>query len=580
MSTSSVRRADRKGNSLIREALKQGPLAVGSKGAAVKAVERMLDQAGFDIGKADDVFDDRTARALARFEQSTGVRTGPDGLPAMPDGVFDAASFDKLKGVQERLRVHAKPFFGAGQASPRIAETQRQLKKLGYDPGRTDGVYDAQTGKAVAAFKKDQRINGDSQFLGKRSLEAARQESKALDHGAWRGRYNQKNAKPHRRLDAATGQAASKPGPGGAEGIGAGSPRRVVKNVQAHLKAAGYDPKRADGVFDERTEAALQAFQRRAKDPQLPVTGRADAATWKQLQRSMFAAKNGTSPAQAVGEKSSAVARSEKILKQLGYKGVKVDGVFDRATQKASRKFEKRFRGMGSDGQIGAGQLERMKQVLRAKKNPGSGPTVKKGYSGRPVRQLEARLKKYGFNPGKVDGKFGKQTARAVRKFQRAFGLKADGVAGKKTWRMLGVKATGSVTAPGKRVTAYVNGRGFPITVTSAGGSEYMRSDAAKSFKRMVEAARRAGISLSATSGFRSMAEQRQLYQMWLNGTGNRAAPPGFSNHQNGIAMDVGGVGAFGSAAYNWLARNAGRFGFNNVEGRGVDEPWHWVYAR
>lgn len=553
---------------------------MGSKGAAVKAVERMLDQAGFDVGKPNDVFDDRTARALARFEQASSVSTGPDGLPAMPDGVFDSASFEKLKAVQQRLRQHDKPFFGAGQASPRIAQTQRHLQKLGYEPGRADGVFDAQTGKAVAAFKKDQRIKGDSQFLGQRSLKTAGTEAKALEHGAYRGRYNLKNAKPHRRLDAATADAATKAGADGTQGIGPGSPRRVVKNVQAHLEAAGYDPKRTDGVFDERTQAALEAFQRRAKDPQLPVTGRVDAASWKQLQRSMFAAKNGTSPAQALGEKSSAVLRSEKILRQLGYKGVKADGIFDRATQKASRKFEKRFRGMGNDGKIGAGQLERMQQVLRAKKHPGSGPTVKKGYSGHPVRQLEARLERYGFNPGKVDGKFGKQTARAVRRFQRAFGLKADGVAGKKTWRMLGVKATGSVTAPGKRVTAYVNGRGFRISVTSAGNGEYLRSDAARAFKRMVAAARRAGVSLYANSGFRSMAEQRQLYQMWLNGTGNRAAPPGYSNHQNGIAMDVGGVGAFGSAAYNWLARNAGRFGFNNVEGRGVDEPWHWVYSR
>jgi peptidoglycan hydrolase-like protein with peptidoglycan-binding domain len=194
------------------------------------------------------------------------------------------------------------------------------------------------------------------------------------------------------------------------------------------------------------------------------------------------------------------------------------------------------------------------------------------------VKQLESRLKQLGFNPGKIDGKFGSSTAKAVRRFQKAFNLQADGIVGKKTWKALGIKATGTASPPGKRVTAYIGGVPHPITVSSVGNGQYMRSDAAAHFTQMMEAAHRAGVPLYANSGFRTMAEQQHLYYLSQHG-GAPAAPPGYSNHQGGIAMDIGNVGAFGSSAYNWLARNASRFGFSNTEGRGVGEPWHWDYV-
>lgn len=43
---------------------------------------------------------------------------------------------------------------------------------------------------------------------------------------------------------------------------------------------------------------------------------------------------------------------------------------------------------------------------------------------------------------------------------------------------------------------------------------------------------------LSISSGFRSRAQQEVLYQAYLDGTGNLAAPPGSSNHEKGLAID------------------------------------------
>ncbi|MBX5481744.1 MAG: D-alanyl-D-alanine carboxypeptidase family protein [Myxococcaceae bacterium] len=142
--------------------------------------------------------------------------------------------------------------------------------------------------------------------------------------------------------------------------------------------------------------------------------------------------------------------------------------------------------------------------------------------------------------------------------------------------KALGLKPVDHVIRPGKKVTAYYNGVPRTIRVVPVGNGEYLRADAAKAFKKMVAAARRDGIHLYANSGFRSMAEQRYLYQLYLSGRGDTAAPPGYSNHQGGVAMDIGGVGGYGTAAYRWLASHAAKYGFRNTV---AGEFWHWSYG-
>lgn len=89
----------------------------------------------------------------------------------------------------------------------------------------------------------------------------------------------------------------------------------------------------------------------------------------------------------------------------------------------------------------------------------------------------------------------------------------------------------------------------------------------------MVEAARKAGIAIALTSGFRAFAEQVMLFQLHQQG-GNLAAAPGTSPHQNGVALDIAvDKKGPGDATYDWLARNAMDFGFlRTVDG----EAWHW----
>lgn len=66
-------------------------------------------------------------------------------------------------------------------------------------------------------------------------------------------------------------------------------------------------------------------------------------------------------------------------------------------------------------------------------------PTLRKGDKGDDVRYLQTLLIAQGYDLGKwgADGEFGAQTEKAVKQFQRDWGLTEDGVVGKKTWAML-----------------------------------------------------------------------------------------------------------------------------------------------
>jgi spore germination protein len=69
--------------------------------------------------------------------------------------------------------------------------------------------------------------------------------------------------------------------------------------------------------------------------------------------------------------------------------------------------------------------------------DPSQYPTLRYGNNGYPVVLLQQKLNAAGFNVGAIDGQFGYATQVAVKTFQRANGIPADGVAGQQTWLAL-----------------------------------------------------------------------------------------------------------------------------------------------
>ena len=119
---------------------------------------------------------------------------------------------------------------------------------------------------------------------------------------------------------------------------------------------------------------------------------------------------------------------------------------------------------------------------------------------------------------------------------------------------------------------------------------------AARAWKRMKVAARRDGIGLAIVSAFRSFDRQVAIIRRKIaEGQGIRrilaySAPPGYSEHHTGCAVDVGTEGCDEleeifelSPAFAWLRKNASRYGYymsyprQNKYGYRY-EPWHWMY--
>lgn len=74
--------------------------------------------------------------------------------------------------------------------------------------------------------------------------------------------------------------------------------------------------------------------------------------------------------------------------------------------------------------------------------------TYQRGSTGSTVRQIQTKLKSWGYYSGSVDGVYGSATEKAVRAFQQKNGLTVDGKAGPQTLKAMGISA-GSAAANG-----------------------------------------------------------------------------------------------------------------------------------
>ncbi|WP_353807161.1 M15 family metallopeptidase [Agromyces sp. SYSU T00194] len=119
-----------------------------------------------------------------------------------------------------------------------------------------------------------------------------------------------------------------------------------------------------------------------------------------------------------------------------------------------------------------------------------------------------------------------------------------------------------------------------------------LTAETSAAFERMRAEAAASGLDLYISSGFRSYASQKSIYDRYVANEGvagadRHSARPGHSEHQSGLAFDLNTITeAFGyTAEGEWVAANAHRFGFivryppgkEGVTGY-VWEPWHLRY--
>jgi zinc D-Ala-D-Ala carboxypeptidase len=138
------------------------------------------------------------------------------------------------------------------------------------------------------------------------------------------------------------------------------------------------------------------------------------------------------------------------------------------------------------------------------------------------------------------------------------------------------------------------------LDAITSDGQIKLRLAAAQSYRKMAAAAESDGVKLVSISGFRSKAEQNDLFfrvkEQRNQDVSKRAevsAPPGHSEHHTGYATDIGDANhpeanlnqSFeNTPAFQWLSSHAAQYSFElsftkgNAQGVSY-EPWHWRFV-
>ena len=338
----------------ISSSIKSGDaLNLGDQGKAVAALQRQLKNAGVYTGAISGAFDQATADAVANLQRAKKLDAS---------GIVGGKTFKALKSTEMFVKDGFQKRATVGQSGSDILQTERMLEKLGFRPGKVDGVMDKATANAVERYRDaDPQLPNGRRFISEGMYKELSKASRGYNHDPYSRRTIGK-LKQHKRLDDLTARTAAK-----GDGIGVGAKGRTVLNIEKHLEAAGYELGKPNAKFGSRTEAAVKAFQ---KQSGLPETGQVDERTWGKLRGKLFAADSANSPAQRIGERDGHVKRTEKQLRELGYKVGAADGLFSKKTAAAVRRFQKKHK-LKQTGQVGGRTAKAIKKALQ-KKNGGA----------------------------------------------------------------------------------------------------------------------------------------------------------------------------------------------------------------
>ena len=372
-------------------------LEKGSTGSDVKDLQTKLKKLGYYDAYVDGDYGDTTVAAVKAFQKKYNLTA---------DGIAGKETLKKLDSVyknedsdkdDDSLRM--------GDSGSAVKDLQTKLKKLGYYDGTVDSTFGSGTYAAVRAFQKKYNLTADG-VAGSETL-------KKLDS-------------VYKNADSDKDGDSLRMGDSGSD----------VKNLQTKLKKLGYYDGTVDSTFGSGTYAAVKAFQKKYN---LTADGVAGSETLKKLDS---AYKNADSDKDdgslRKGATGSAVKNLQTKLKKLGFYNASIDGDYGDTTVAAVKAFQKKYN-LTADGVAGS---ETLKKLDSAYKNADSNTStdddsLRKGATGTAVKTLQTNLKKLGFYTAYVDGSFGSTTERAVKAFQKKYGLTADGVAGSATLKKI-----------------------------------------------------------------------------------------------------------------------------------------------
>ena len=214
----------------------------------------------------------------------------------------------------------------------------------------------------------------------------------------------------------------------------------TVSKVQTELKALGYYSGQITGNAGPKTVAAIKSFQGKNG---LTADGIAGPQTIAKIDAA-YETKGGSSSGSGssasglkLNSKGTDVRNLQQDLTTLGYYWAEITGNFGERTETAVKRFQEE-NGLTADGVAGTKTLNAIAAAVARKggtpaSGSSAGTTLKLNSQGTKVSQLQTDLKQLGYYYAEITGNFGERTEAAVKAFQKAKNLTADGVAGTKT---------------------------------------------------------------------------------------------------------------------------------------------------
>ena len=414
-------------------------LMMGSTGTDVSDLQARLTELGYYTGAIDGRYASGTQTAVQEFQERNGLTA--DGIAGRQtqDLLYSGSAQPKYVTVSASGDAEEYLLLKQGTSGVEVRKLQGRLAELGYYAGGVDGIYGETTASAVKAFQRANGLSGDGQA----------------------------GVQTQSKLYSSSARYASSPvataNPDATRTLTLGMTGNDVYALQERLIELRYLTGVADGVFGAETQAALIAFQ---KNNGLTADGNAGSSTLKKLAGSCKAATRTTptpAPAGTVtlreGDEGENVYILQAYLFELGYYTGRIDGRFSAETTEAVKAFQ-RANGLTADGIAGKGTQSKLTSgsaipAGNANENgqeSGTPPqtseltTLRRGDKSAQVMVMQQYLMELGYLSTQPDGQFGAGTERAVKLFQEANGLTADGVAGKGT---LSILYSGSAVAYG-----------------------------------------------------------------------------------------------------------------------------------
>lgn len=416
-------------------------LSKGDSGSRVTRLQNRLKTLGYYTGTVDGEYGSGTVSAVKRFQKQMGLNQTGTASVALQNKLFSTSApyyepatatpapapddYDDFDDYEEETTYVR---LAQGSSGARVRNLQRRLKELGYYTGTVDGSFGSGTAGAVKRF---QRAVGDN--VTGVATAALQRKLYASNAPVYEGDEEEDTAQDEYILLS--------PGDSGSE----------VKRLQRRLKELGYFDGELGGNYLTKTTDAVKRFQQAiGANP----TGIATAA----LQKRLFASnapyygdadQGDDEPEQQnyiklqKGNKGSRVTKLQQRLKELGYFTTAITGTYGSKTIQAVKAFEARYGKEQTGVATIALQKELFSEDALAYAGSSSGgqdeddsgsqtasyTKLQKGDSGAKVKQLQRRLKELGYFEGAIGGNYQKLTTDAVKLFQTAVGLKANGVA-------------------------------------------------------------------------------------------------------------------------------------------------------